>query len=292
MQSPTRSTKIARRSSGPADLLLLNARILTLDPGHPAAQAVAIQGDIICAVGSEEKVAPLAVKDTRKIDCRGMVLIPGIIDAHCHLLAMAAAQDGLDCSPPTVSSVKELLDSVRHRAGETPAGQWIRGFGYDDLAIADERFPTRWELDSAAPHHPVRIDHRSGHATVLNSRALEMAGVHRETPDPVEGVIDRAEATGEPTGLLLEMASLLRQRLGRTRGFAELEECVSGLSQTLLGHGITSVQDAGPDNGLDRWETFQRLRRSGGLHCRVTMLAGISHLPEFQIPRDGLGPRR
>jgi predicted amidohydrolase YtcJ len=210
-----------------------------------------------------------------------MSLLPGFVDAHCHLLAMAASLQGLDCGPEAVSTMEGLRRAVRRRAGETQQGRWVCGFGYDDLALAEGRHPTRLDLDRAAPGHPVRLDHRSGHATVLNSPGLRLAGIHRDTPDPVDGVIDRDEATGEPTGLLLEMGGFLGERLGRLRSDVELAEGIARLDRKLLSYGITSVQDAGPDNGLTRWDTFRDLQVSGGLRCRVTMLAGASHLDDF-----------
>ena len=269
-------------SSKPADLLLVNAKVVTLEPGIPAADAVAVAGETILAVGTRKDVGKLAGPGSRWIDCRGLVLIPGLIDAHLHLLALGAARHGLDCSPQAASSIRELLELVRRRAEETPPGRWLRAFGYDDLSLNEGRHPTRWELDSVSPHHPVRLDHRSGHATVLNSRALQMAEIHKDTPDPVDGVIDRVEVTGEPTGLLLDAASFLRRRLGPSSDPEELEERIAGLSQSLLSYGITSVQDAGPDNDLSRWETFLGLRESCRLMCRMTMMAGINNLAEFR----------
>jgi predicted amidohydrolase YtcJ len=266
-----------------ADLLLVNARVITLEPGQPAT-VVSVLGETIAEVGSHNLVAAWRGPRTRTIDCQGMTLLPGLIDAHCHLLALAASLTAVDCSPQAVRSIEELKEAVRRRAEITPPGRWIRAFGYDDLALAPMKsgHPTRWDLDQAAPHHPVRLDHRSGHATVLNSRALALAGIHRDTPDPVEGVIQRDGASGEPNGLLLELADLLRKRLGPLRSQAELAEGVAGLDQLLLRCGITSVQDAGPENDLARWETFQSLKDSGRLACRVTMLAGVSHLTGFR----------
>ena len=282
MQHTNRPNHSGHRSSKPADLLLVNAKVLTLEPGIPAADSVAVGGETILAVGARKDVANLAGPGSKWIDCRGLVLMPGLIDAHLHLLALAAARHGLDCGPRAVSSIKELLDVVRSRAAETPTGRWIRAFGYDHLALSEGRHPTRWELDSASSEHPVRLEHRSGHATVLNSRGLQVAEIDKETSDPVEGVIDRVDVTGEPTGLLLDAAPFLRRRLGVTADPGELEERVASLNQTLLSHGITSVQDAGPGNDLSRWETFRRLRESGRLDCRITMMAGIAHLAEFR----------
>ena len=282
MQHTNRPHDTGQRSSKPADLLLINANVVTLEPGIPVADAVAVAGDTILAVGKGKEVVKLAGPGSKWIDCRGLALIPGLIDAHLHLLALAAARHGLDCSPQAISSIRELLELVRGRAEGTPPGRWVRAFGYDHLSLNEGRHPTRWELDSAASHHPVRLDHRSGHATVLNSRGLQMAEIDRDTPDPVDGVIDRVEVTGEPTGLLLDAATFLRHRLGPSAEPAELEDRIAGLSQTLLSYGITSVQDAGPGNDLSRWETFRGLRESGRLMCRMTMMAGIAHLAEFR----------
>ena len=282
MQHTNHPHDSGRRFSKPADLLLINAKAVTLEPGIPVADAVAVSGETILAVGKGEDVAKLAGPGSRWIDCRGLALIPGLIDAHLHLLALAAARHGLDCSPQAVSSIPELLELVRGWAQGTPPGRWVRAFGYDHLSLIEGRHPTRYELDSAASHHPVRLDHRSGHATVLNSRGLQMAGIDKDTPDPVDGVIDRAEVTGEPTGLLLDGATFLRQRLSPSADPGELEDRIASLSQTLLSYGITSVQDAGPGNDLSRWETFRGLRESGQLMCRTAMMAGIFHLAEFR----------
>ena len=268
-------------AAGPPDLLLVNAQVLTLEPGQPRAEAVAVRGDTIVAVGSQADVRTRAGPGARTIDCQGMCLLPGFVDAHCHLMALAASLQGLDCGPAAVSSLKELQYLLGHRAKETQPGRWIRGFGYDDLALAEGRHPTRRDLDEAAPQHPVRLDHRSGHATVLNSRGLRLAGIDRDAPDPPEGVIDRDGATGEPTGLLFELAGFLRQRLGSLRDAGQIEEGIVRLNRKLLGYGITSVQDASPDNDLARWETFAGLQDSGRLQIRVTMMAGAAHLNEL-----------
>ena len=261
--------------------MLVNARVLTLEPEQPIADAVAVRGQTIVAVGCRADVTRLAGPGTQTIDCQGMCLLPGFVDAHCHLLATASSLQGLRCGPWQVPSIQVLKDAIRRRADLTPQGKWIRGFGYDELALDERRHPTRWDLDSATHHHPVRLDHRTGHATVLNSQGLRLAGIHRDIPDPVEGVIERDEESGEPTGLLLEMGAFLGERLGRLRANAETEEGVLRMSRMLLGYGITSVQDAGHGNSLSRWDTFHSLQTSGRLQCRVTMMAGATHLDDF-----------
>jgi len=280
-EQTTSTTRGSQPAAGSPDLLLVNARVLTLEPGKPAAEAVAVAGDTIAAVGRRDQVSLLAAPGARTIDCQGMTLLPGLIDAHCHLLATAASMRGVDCSPDAVSSVHDVQMTLRHRAETTPEGRWIRGFGYDDVSLAEGRHPTRWDLDQAAPNHPVRLDHRSGHATVMNSLGLSMAGIGQDTPEPLQGLIGREPQTGEPTGLLLELAGWLRERLGPSRNEAEFREGLSRLDRMLLAYGITSVQDAGPDNGLDRWRTLGSIQASGQLSCRVTMMAGASKLQEL-----------
>ena len=274
-----------------ANLLLLNARVLDLEtklePAPVSRQAIAIKDGTIAGVGSKRGASALAGPRAKVIDCGGMALMPGLVDAHCHLLALAASLLGTDCGPRNVSSIQQLQQMVSRQTGETPSGRWVRGFGYDDTTLAEGRHPNRWDLDPVSLGHPVRLDHRSGHASVLNSRALELVGITRDTPDPVEGVIDRDPTSGTPTGLLLEMADYLRLRVKPSRDEAEFKNGVTRLDRRLLEYGITSAHDAGPSNGPDRWQTFQELQSSGLLSCRIVMMAGASRLQDFQ--ESGLG---
>ncbi len=272
-----------------AGLVLYNANVITLDPRRPHAQAVALRGEKIAGAGSLAELDHLCGPDTRRVDCQGMTLLPGLVDAHCHLLTLAASLTGVDCRPQAITSIEALQQALRRRAQQTPAGRWVRGFGYDHLSLAEGRHPTRQDLDLASPHHPVRLDHRSGHAVALNTLALAMAGITQDTPDPPEGVIERDPATSQPTGLLLELGDWLRQRLGSLRDAAELDEGVRRMEEALLGWGITSAQDAGPGNGLARWNAFRSLKDSGRLRCRVTMMAGIAALPELRRADLGFG---
>ena len=267
--------------AGPVDLLLENANVMTLEPAQPRAEAVAVRGQTIVAVGNKADMAHLLGFSSRVIDCQGMTLLPGLVDAHCHLLATAAALQGLDCSPEAVPSIQQLQIRIRKQSDVTPRDRWVRGFGYDELSLREKRHPTRWDLDLASPHHPVRIDHRSGHATVLNSQGLRLARIHRDTPDQVDGVIERDQTTAEPTGLLLEMSGFLRDRLGRLYTDDEFQESISRLDRKLLSYGITSVQDAGSHNDVDRWCTIRSLQSSRRLTCRVNMMAGASSLNDF-----------
>lgn len=273
--------------SRPADLVLANARVLTMDAGVPIASYVAVKGGRIVGIGDGAEAGGFEGPGTTVIDCRRMTLLPGFIDAHCHLMALASSLRGVDCRPDAAPSIPSVVEAIARRAGKTPAGQWIRAFGYDEFYLSEKRHPTRNDLDRATPDHPVRLDHRTRHATVLNSRALELLGITPETPDPVEGIIDREEATGEPTGLLYEMDEHLRNATGAV----DDETFLDGIGRTnrlLLSRGVTSVQDASPGNDPGRWRAFRRLVDNGALAPRVTMMAGASHLRSFL--EEGLEP--
>ena len=263
------------------NLTLVNARVVTLDPARPFAEAVAVAGNRIAAVGSEAEIGPLVTSDASVIDCQGLTLLPGFNDAHIHLPGLARRLQDLDCGPQRAPTIAALQALVRERVTTLDAGRWVRGHGYDDRRMAEGRHPSRWELDSASPGRPVWLEHRSGHAAAMNSRALELAGIRLETPDPPDGVIERDPETGEPTGVLFEMRGFLRQRLGTVRGPEEFKAGMRAAGELLMRYGITSAQDAGADNGIERWHTLRRLQSEGALRCRVTMFAGAERLGEF-----------
>ena len=267
-------------------LVLVNANILTMQPCGPRAEAVAISGERIVAAGSDADIRPLVTSSSVVIDCHGRTLIPGFNDAHCHLPGLARQMQDLDCSPDRATSIPVLQDLIKKWIAVPATGNWVRGHGYDDLQMVEGRHPTRWDLDEATADYPIWLEHRSGHAIALNSMALALAGIHRETPDPPGAVIERDLGTGDPTGILFEMRSFLRERLGQLRTQAEFDEGMRQAGRLLVQHGVTSVQDAGPDNSTERWETFRRSQSEGLLNVRTTMFAGAGHLKEFL--REGM----
>lgn len=262
-----------------ADLILYNATVLTLDPQKPMASAVAVLNGHIAWVGATGDASHWKGLDTRAMDCAGKVLAPGFNDAHIHLIALAASLMAVDCSPRAIQSIEEIKERVRQRATRTPAGQWVRGHGYDEFQLRERRHPSRWDLDAVITEHPVRLDHRSGHGCVLNSLALSLVGISSETPEPPGGYIERDEA-GEPTGLLLEMNVFVSGRMGHLPEegqFLGLDK----LNTLLLSQGITAVQDATHTNSLERWRMLKSAKDEGKLAPRVTFMPGIAHLDEF-----------
>jgi predicted amidohydrolase YtcJ len=273
----------------PATLVLHNARVITMDPRQPRAEAVAVRGERILAAGSDGEIRRQPRSPGAEvIDCRGQAVLPGFIDAHCHVLAYAASLLAVDCGPDAVSSIGDIQAAVRRQAEVAPAGRWIRAVGYSELDLAEGRHPTRWDLDLAAPDHPVRLIHRSGHACVLNSLALRLCGIGRSTEEPAGGYMERDAASGEPSGLLLEMDELVRRAVPPL-SWEELVEGVRLANERFLAAGITSVVDASHTNGLPEWELLRRLREEGHLLPRLTAMVGFEHREAAARWKEGEG---
>jgi predicted amidohydrolase YtcJ len=237
------------RGGLPVDLLLYGGRVITLEDDVREAEAVAVLGGRIAAVGSDRELAPLRESARRSIDLDGGVLVPGFVDAHNHLFLNIYLLTLLDCRVALDSPLISVLETVAGRALETPAGNLIRGWGYADYKVRERRYPTRWELDEAAPDNPVVLIHVSGHHAAVNSAALEAFRISAATPDPPGGRIERDSASGEPTGVLhesamhdLSFAGLVLEFLGMDRD-SQLERIEQG-GREYLKCGITSVHDA------------------------------------------------
>ncbi len=265
-----------------ADLILTNANVITVDPAQPTAELVAIKGDKILLVASNESLRSVRGTKTKIIDCQGKTLVPGFNDAHCHIFSFLRKLLGIDLSPSSVSSIGDIKAIISRKAQNTPSGQWLTGTDYSDFYLAEKRHPTRWDIDEAAPHHPVILSHRSLHACVLNSLALSMAGITRETAEPPGGVIDRDLDSGEPTGLLFEMLGHIREKVMPPLSEAELDDGITLVGQHYLSQGITSLQDATVVNDFNRWQKFRRFKDNGKLKSRVYMMTGVEAVSQFQ----------
>ncbi len=263
----------------PADLILYNAKVITLDQTKPRAVMVAIKGNRVTKVGQQEDLASFKGAKTKLIDCQGKTIVPGFNDAHCHPIGLATSLLVVDCRP--VRSIAQLQALIGERAQQTPRGTWIKATGYHEFYLAEKRHPNRWDIDKVVSHHPVKLSHHSGHACVLNSLALEVVGISGETPEPQGGTIDRDLDSGEPNGLLLEMNSYLDKAIPSfSKG--ELERGMKLANQKFLSHGITSLQDATWSDSLSRWKIFCRFKERGELVPRVSMMIGLDDLKEFK----------
>ena len=262
------------------DLILTNARVLTMDRHSPGAEAVAVKNGRIQRVGRSSDLRVLTSGGVKVIDCGRGTLMPGFHDAHMHLLAYAASLLAVDCRPSSVNSIRDIALRIGDRASHTPKGEWIRATGYDETSLRERRHPTRRDLDEATSLHPVRLDHRSGHASVLNTMALERVGIGDSFSEPPGATVERELDTGSPSGLLLEMQDYLENRTS-AHSVKEIESSVRVASKILLAHGVTTVQDATHHNSVSRWDFLGNLIKSAGDLPRVTLMPGYRHLPAF-----------
>jgi predicted amidohydrolase YtcJ len=233
-----------------ADLVVQNANVLTVNAQQPRAAALAVRGGRFVAVGSEDDVRPLIGPDTKRFDLAGKTVVPGFIDAHAHPRP-AFPEDSrwysVELGPDRVKTIDELVAALRKKAAITPEGAVVTGFGYHETKLG--RHPNRYDLDRASTRHPIVIRHTSGHLAACNSRALELAGVDPQTPDPAGGQFERDEK-GIPTGLLKESAeAIVGRALPRDEGPPE-EETIAAYRnkfRAFVSRGITGMHVAGTD---------------------------------------------
>lgn len=252
------------------DLIVHNARVYTSDPAQPRAEAFAVSQGRFVAVGSSSDVRNLAGPRTRVIDAEQMTITPGFIDAHCHPSGVNELY-GVNCN---LGRVGDIQAAIRARAQQTPPGYWVEGFMFDDTKLEDGPLHRR-HLDEATRDHPVVVRHRGGHTSFYNSKALELAGVTRQTPDPPHGRFFRDE-TGEPNGRVAELARNVFNGVGLRERFTpeqQRERARHGMrhiSELLTAAGLTTVHDAGA--GRERIQAYEDAYRNGELRHRAYFL--------------------
>lgn len=269
-------------------LVLHHANILTMSAPSPRAEAVAIASGRFLAVGSTDEVRALATARTRQIDLEGKTVVPGFIDAHSHPASAGLSHLRMvDCDLRSLAAIQEAL---RHRAGSTPAGEWVLGFKYDDTKTAEARFLTTTDLDAVTTEHPVMVEHRGGHTAYVNSLALKRAGVSDGTPDPPGGHFHRDAASGRLTGRIEERATeVFANLIPNTVSRDDRRQGVKLISEMMTRAGLTSVHDAyGTPDDL---RAYQDAHEAGELRLRVYCLIGSTHLDRMLEAgvRTGLG---
>lgn len=234
-------------------------------------EALAVWRGRVLAAGRAADVEGLAGPGTRRLHLRGRLAIPGLFDAHQHTLALGLETLQLDLRPVRVGAIDDVLRAVAARAAEAKPGDWILGVRYEDLRLAEQRHPTREELDRVAPRNPVWLTRVCNHMGVANSAALAAAGITETTPDPEGGHIEQRD--GRLTGLLQERARDLVAAAIPPWTDAQLEAAIERGGRMGLAHGITSVMDAalGWKAGFREWLAWSRVRREGRLPVRATL---------------------
>jgi len=257
------SASTALAAGAPADLIIRDAHIVTVDPKFSIASAAAIQGGRFIAVGSDAEVLKAKGPNTRVIDLHGQTVLPGFNDTHVHLTAGKDLETQVDLTH--IRSIKDIQSAIAARAKQAKPGDWIVGTrGWWEYQLAEGRLPTRSDLDAAAPNNPVAIP--GPHYVIVNSRALQLAGVTRATRDPQGGQIYK-DAKGEPTGLLMDNAGRFVRKFMPHPTQAQQ---IAGMKRVLAlvnSHGLTSAGN--PMGGPEDAALFRSLRDHGDLTVRV-----------------------
>ena len=264
----------AEAQKSEADLVIVNARVRTMDAARPNAEAVAVHGNRITHVGTSAEVRALAGPKTRVIDAKGALVLPGFNDAHVHFLSGGFQLSSVDLRD--ASTPQEFAERIRRFSEKLPKGRWITGGDWDHERWAGAPLPTKELVDAFTPDRAVFVSRLDGHMALANSYALKLAGVTRETPDPPGGLIVRDPKTGEPTGVLKDAAMSYVWKVAPESSFEEKLEAARAATAHAASLGVTSVQDmsAGDDVGV-----YQTLLERGEMKTRVY---AVSPLPDWQ----------
>jgi len=254
------------------NLVLYNGNIYTMDEARPRAQAVAIAGNRIVAVGTDEEMRALLAPGGEAVDLRGRTVVPGLTDSHIHFVEYALRLSRIDLAG--AESKAEAVRRVAERARRARPGEWLLGGGWDRNLWEGTRFPTRWDLDAVAPANPVALDSKDVHVLWVNSLALELAGISAHTPDPPGGEIERDEA-GEPTGILKERAKELVAAVIEPPSLEAIEAALKVGIENAQQAGLVGIHDCEDERAF---AAFQELLQRGELGLRVLMHIPVENL--------------
>ena len=251
-----------------ADLAFVNGRVLTVNQRDDIVEAVAVVGNRIARVGSNESIKALVGNGTRVVDLAGRALTPGFVENHMHIINAVEDRKWIDVTPEVASSMDDIAAAVKKRVDETPAGELIVGWGFDHHRLRERRYPTRRDLDSVSPNHPVLLRQRESMSWTANTAALRLMGIQDDTPDPPGGPMLRDDQ-GAPLGPMWDNCRVVY--IFPTITPPTLEELVDGYEwacQYLNGLGVTSVDEASIRNEAES-HAWQLLRARGGLTARI-----------------------
>ena len=271
-----------------AELLVRGATVITMDDPVKAEKLdFAVNGGRFLAVGPAGELDGLKGPETKVVDGQGGVVMPGLIDSHNHMVTFGRQLQDVEVSQDAVSDMDGLCRAVAQRAAQTPAGQWVRAWGYQERFLAENLAPTRDFLDKAAPDHPVYVTRACGHVMAVNSRALELAGITEDTPDPEGGELGRDE-NGRLNGLLKELGAM--NMVNRLLPVADATGCAAQLeaaSRVYASQGLTTVCEAGAGWTGNPQEVpgFQLACREGRLLQRVCL--GVMEASYNLLPGNG-----
>jgi predicted amidohydrolase YtcJ len=255
-----------------ADLVVFNAKVYTVDSNVPKAEAFAVKGGRFMAVGSSAEMRSLAGKKTQMFDAKQMTVVPGFIDCHNHAPGNTLLYEVLVGNPYVVEfvTIASIVEKLRAKAESTPPGNWVEGYFFDDTKVKDNRLLNVHDLDQVSKDHPVVVHHRGGHTSFYNSKALELAGINKNTPNPPGGTFDR-DANGELNGRVTDRARNGLDRAGKRQTFTPEQSSqrdrdgLAFISKQFVKYGLTSVHHEGGN-----LTALQQVRARGDLLHRVS----------------------
>ena len=274
----------SKEITNPADAIYHNGTILTMEDAQKQVEAVAIKDGKILSVGSLATLTNHQVPTTTMVDLGGKTLLPGFIDAHSHISIGMMTIQYANLSSPPVGNIKNIPDIISqlkaHQAAyNIPKGGWIMAWGYDPDQLAEKRHPNKLDLDEHFPDNPVYLTHVSGHMSVANSKALEIAKIDGKIPDPPGGMIVRLPNSNEPSGLLQEAASFAMRGNIPPPTEADMLEQLAQIQDLYASQGITTAQDGITD--VKTMQFFQKVAAAGLLKIDVEALASFQGAKEY-----------
>jgi predicted amidohydrolase YtcJ len=264
-------------AEGPdVDLVVFNAKVHTVDPRAPKAEAFAIKNSRFLSIGTSAEIKAMAGKGTQTFDAKGMTIVPGFIDTHNHATGNVLLYEVLVGNPYEVEfvTIESIIVKLRARAQANPPGTWVEGYFFDDTKLKDGRPLNVHDLDKVSKDHPVVVHHRGGHTGFYNSKALEMADINKSTPNPSGGTFDR-DSDGNLNGRVTDRAMYALNRVGKRQTFSEPQsqqrdrDGLAYISKQFVRYGVTSVHHEGGN-----LSALQEVRARGELLHRVSYEAG------------------
>ncbi|MGG4267527.1 amidohydrolase [Peribacillus simplex] len=262
-----------------ADIVFINGEVITVDPKNSIAEALAVKGNRISAVGTNQEMKVFIGEETNVIDLQGKSLLPGFIDSHIHLILYGVNQLAVSCKAEHIESVKDLLIDLKKKASTIPTGQWIRAWGFNETAMKEKRYPTIAELDAISTDHPIMVTRTCSHICVVNSRALELARIDESSENPKGGIIEK-DKEGKITGKLIETANMIMADMA-SYSESELLKAVKIASEHFIATGITSIHEAGA-YGPESFRLMQQAIKSKDIRVRIyAMVGSLNNSHEF-----------
>lgn len=273
-----------------ADYIFKNGEVITIDSQNRIAEAVAVKGNKIIGVGTTEEMEHYRSSNTTTIDLEGKTLMPGIVDAHIHLTIYGTNLLGVSCIKPHIQSLEDLFIDLRKKVQETPKGQWVRAWGFKESTLKENRYPTREELDEISKDHPIVIIRTCNHTSYVNSKALVIAKIDENTPDPEGGIIEKNK-DGSLTGRMIENAHMQVFQYASYNN-EEIRKGMQLASEEFIKAGITSIHDAGGyGDGAETIRIMQQAINDGEVKVRVyAMIGSLTNSHEFVEKMVNAGP--